>query len=121
MSKTEAITYAGENVRVNAICPGTILTPINIETGKLLAAADIDEALLELQRQGVITGAGGTWPLGMLKSRSVTTRKSWSSCSTQGSSWRLMSTSCRGARSHAREGTKCQELNAASGGSSASA
>lgn len=36
MSKTDAITYAGENIRVNAVCPGTILTPINIEKGKLL-------------------------------------------------------------------------------------
>lgn len=34
------------------------------ERSPSLAAADIDEALLELQRQGVITGAGGTWPPG---------------------------------------------------------
>ncbi|MGO1543260.1 MAG: SDR family NAD(P)-dependent oxidoreductase [Gulosibacter sp.] len=36
MSKTDAITYAPESIRVNAVMPGTILTPLNIEKGKTL-------------------------------------------------------------------------------------
>ena len=31
MAKTDAITYAPENIRVNAVMPGTILTPLNLE------------------------------------------------------------------------------------------
>ena len=33
MSKTDAITYAPEGIRVNSVMPGTILTPLNIEKG----------------------------------------------------------------------------------------
>lgn len=33
MSKTDAVTYAPEGIRVNAIFPGTILTPFNIRKG----------------------------------------------------------------------------------------
>ncbi|MBO1901554.1 SDR family oxidoreductase [Leucobacter weissii] len=31
MAKTDAVTYAPENIRVNAVMPGTILTPLNLE------------------------------------------------------------------------------------------
>ena len=31
MSKTDAVTYAPENIRVNSILPGTIMTPMNLE------------------------------------------------------------------------------------------
>ena len=33
MAKTDAVTYAPEGIRVNAVCPGTIMTPLNIEKG----------------------------------------------------------------------------------------
>lgn len=63
------------------------------ERSPSLVAGDLDEALLELQRQSVIIGAGGCDTQGMRKSWSIPTQKSWSSCLIQGSSWRLMSTS----------------------------
>ncbi|MEF2978593.1 SDR family NAD(P)-dependent oxidoreductase [Subtercola sp. YIM 133946] len=34
MTKTDAITYAAEGIRVNAILPGTILTPMNLEKAR---------------------------------------------------------------------------------------
>jgi NAD(P)-dependent dehydrogenase (short-subunit alcohol dehydrogenase family) len=34
MAKTDAVTYAPEGIRVNAICPGTIMTPFNIRKGE---------------------------------------------------------------------------------------
>ncbi|MCS5734731.1 SDR family NAD(P)-dependent oxidoreductase [Herbiconiux daphne] len=34
MTKTDAITYAAEGIRFNAILPGTILTPMNIEKAR---------------------------------------------------------------------------------------
>lgn len=34
MSKTDAVTYAPEGIRVNAVYPGTILTPFNIRKGE---------------------------------------------------------------------------------------
>lgn len=36
MSKSDAISYASDNIRVNSVHPGTILTPINIEKSKLM-------------------------------------------------------------------------------------
>lgn len=38
-----------------------MLRALLIERSPNLAAADIDEAILELQRQGMIIGAGGMW------------------------------------------------------------
>ncbi len=34
MAKTDAVTYAPEGIRVNAVCPGTIMTPLNMKKGK---------------------------------------------------------------------------------------
>lgn len=34
MSKTDAVTYAPENIRVNAVLPGTIMTPMNLEKAR---------------------------------------------------------------------------------------
>ncbi|WP_197687545.1 SDR family NAD(P)-dependent oxidoreductase [Mycobacterium sp. MS1601] len=34
MAKTDAVTYAPEGIRVNAVCPGTIMTPFNIRKGE---------------------------------------------------------------------------------------
>jgi NAD(P)-dependent dehydrogenase (short-subunit alcohol dehydrogenase family) len=34
MSKTDAITYAAEGIRVNAVLPGTIMTPMNLEKAR---------------------------------------------------------------------------------------
>lgn len=34
MAKTDAMVYAPEGIRVNAVCPGTILTPLNITKGE---------------------------------------------------------------------------------------
>ncbi|MFV0452358.1 MAG: SDR family NAD(P)-dependent oxidoreductase [Propioniciclava sp.] len=34
MSKTDAITYASEGIRVNAVLPGTIMTPMNLEKAR---------------------------------------------------------------------------------------
>lgn len=30
MARTDAITYAPEGIRVNSVCPGTIMTPLNV-------------------------------------------------------------------------------------------
>ncbi|MFV0407927.1 MAG: SDR family NAD(P)-dependent oxidoreductase [Propioniciclava sp.] len=34
MSKTDAITYAAEGIRVNSVLPGTIMTPMNLEKAR---------------------------------------------------------------------------------------
>lgn len=34
MSKTDAITYAPEGIRVNSVLPGTIMTPMNLEKAR---------------------------------------------------------------------------------------
>ncbi|MFD1811642.1 SDR family NAD(P)-dependent oxidoreductase [Rhodococcus gannanensis] len=34
MAKTDAIVYAPEGIRVNAVCPGSILTPLNLAKGE---------------------------------------------------------------------------------------
>ena len=34
MAKTDAVTYAPEGIRVNAVCPGTIMTPFNVRKGQ---------------------------------------------------------------------------------------
>lgn len=34
MSKTDAITYASEGIRVNSVLPGTIMTPMNVAKAK---------------------------------------------------------------------------------------
>ena len=49
MTKTDAITYAPEGIRVNAVMPGTILTPLNIEKGRLLPGGV--EGYLERMRE----------------------------------------------------------------------
>lgn len=56
MSKTDAITYAPEGIRVNSVMPGTILTPLNLEKGKLLPGGV--DAYLEKMR--------GEHPLGVI-------------------------------------------------------
>ncbi|MEH3131760.1 MAG: SDR family oxidoreductase [Mycolicibacterium neoaurum] len=33
MAKTDAVTYAHEGIRVNSVCPGTVLTPLNLRKG----------------------------------------------------------------------------------------
>lgn len=34
MAKTDAMVYASEGIRVNAVCPGSILTPLNLSKGE---------------------------------------------------------------------------------------
>ncbi|MBS1676551.1 MAG: glucose 1-dehydrogenase [Actinobacteria bacterium] len=37
MSKSAALTYAGDGIRVNSVCPGWVLTPMNDEEGPEVA------------------------------------------------------------------------------------
>ena len=56
MSKTDAMVYAPEGIRVNSVYPGTILTPLAVEKGNALPGG----------LEGYLTEMKAKHPLGIL-------------------------------------------------------
>lgn len=55
MTKSAAVTYGDDNIRVNVVCPGTTETPMLAEQVAQFGAQEIDEAVarLPIKRRGI--------------------------------------------------------------------